>query len=275
MRKWNLFTGLIVLAALTGCSYWSTVPTRRVHSAASIPRYVDTSTVNFREGNPVPVGVNAGLAHGIAFSDVGNVHDATIFQAGVHFRRPRFAVGFMPYLGVAHPNHEGQGVFGSVLWYAIYFDAGEDWKLSAQNAFTAANKVAEDKGCANDKGNIFFSDCSGSTVSTTRAEVKVRDVGVTFTAEKRLGENDSLLVAPSLYWTWVSTSNRFDSDAPGNYAYRTHFWSPGLQAGYVMRFGGRFKMLTTALIGVHSVKSFRPDKAERMWMPTANVRFQF
>lgn len=271
-----LLLSIVLLAfalAATGCN---TVPTRRVHSAASVPRYVDTAPGEFSEnGKSTPVGVNAGFGHGIAFSDTGNVHDASIYHVGVNFRSEHFAAGWMPYIGDAHISHEGTGVLGSVLWYSLHFGGGNEWRFSYQNSLAAANKVIEDKGCENDKGTLFSSNCTGSPQSSTRAEVKVRDVGFILTAEKRVNDRDSVIIAPSVYWTWISTSNKLDTDPLNNFALRTHFWSPGLQLGYVMRFGGRFKMNVTAMAGAHSVKSFRTDRAQREIMPTADIRFQF
>lgn len=264
--------GIAISILLSGCN---TVPTRRVHAAASVPRYVDVNTANFSDGRSTPVGANAGIGHGIAFSDVGNVHDATIFHAGVNYRSPNFAAGFMPFLGSAHIQHEGTGVLGSMLWLAVHFGGGDEWKFSYQNSFAASNKTIEDKGCENDRGTFFTSNCAGSPQSSTRAEVKLRDVGFILTAEKRVNGRDSVLIAPSIYWTWISTSNKLDVDPAGNFGLRTHFWSPGLQVGYTMRFGERFKMLVTAMAGAHSVMTFRTDKAQREWMPTADVRFQF
>lgn len=267
-----LIIGLALTALLSGCN---TVPTRRVHAAATVPRYVDVHPANFSDGDSWPVGANAGYAHGIAFSDVGNVHDATVVHAGVNFRSKHFAAGWLPYYGKAHIQHEGTGDFGSALWMAFHFGGGNEWKFSYQNSLGAMNKVAEDKGCENDRGGLFYSNCTGSPQSSTRAEVKVRDVGFILTAEKRVGGRDSVLIAPSVYWTWISTTNKLDFDPSGNFALRTHFWSPGLTIGYTMRFGNRFKGLVTAMVGAHSVMSFRPDKATREWMPTGNLRFQF
>lgn len=267
-----LIIGLALTALLSGCN---TVPTRRVHAAASVPRYVDVNTANFSDGESTPVGANAGIGHGIAFSDVGNVHDATIVHAGVNFRSPHFAAGWLPYFGKAHIQHEGTGVLGSAVWMAFHFGGGNEWKFSYQNSFAASNKTIEDKGCENDRGTFFTSNCTGSPQSATRAEVKVRDVGFLLTAEKRVGGRNSILIAPSVYWTWISTSNKLDVDPSNNFGYRTHFWSPGLTVGYTMRFGNRFKMLVTAMAGAHSVMTFRPDKAGREWMPTADLRFQF
>ena len=84
-----------------------------------------------------------------------------------------------------------------------------------------------------------------------------------------------MIIAPSVYWTWISTSNKLDVDVVNNFAYRTQFWSPGVTVGYVLRFGNRFKGVVTAMIGAHSVRYFRPDKSDRQWMPTADLRFQF
>ncbi len=267
-----LLSSIFLLMVLTSCN---TVPTRRMHAAASVPRYVDSSPATFREEKPLPVGFNSGYSHGIAFSDTGNVHDATVFNVGVNFRSRHFAAGWMPYLGAAHIDHEGSGVLGSLLWMAIHFGGGNEWKFSYQNSVANSVKTVEDKGCENDKGSIFHSNCEGSPQSATRAEVDVLDVGFIVTAEKRVGEKDSFLIAPSVYWTSIATSNKLDVNPSGNFNLRTHFWSPGLQLGYVMRFGGRFKMLVTAMAGAHSVKTFRTDKAERQIMPTGNLRFQF
>ncbi len=263
---------LVFALAATGCN---TVPTRRVHAAASIPRYVDVAPAEFQEEKGWPVGLSAGYAHGIAFSDTGNVHDATLFHIGPNFRSKHFAAGYMPFLGAAHINHEGSGVLGGILWYSVHFGGGNEWKFSWQNSISGSNKTIEDKGCPNDKGSIFSSNCTGSPTSITRAEVDVTDVGFTFTAQTRVGERDSFLIVPSIYWTKIETSNRLDSDPTGNFTLNTHFWSPGLQLGYVMRFGSRFKNSITAMAGATSVKSFRTDKADRMIMPVGNLRWQF
>ncbi len=269
--------GLLLIAATAATLLFSAcnnIPTSRVHSAASIPRFVDVNNGSFVESPRAGVGMSVGTGYGLAFSDVGNVHGSEIFHVGVSYRNSRFAFGWTPYLGQAQVSLEGTGGFGSALWLALYFGGGNNWRFSYQNTYTVVKKTNEMKGCEN--GNFFlYTNCAGNPESVSLSEVHVKEVGFILTAEHRLHDHDSILFAPSLYWTWITTTNRFDPDPSGDYVLRTNFWSPGLQLGYVMRSGERLNMAWTLMVGAQWVKTFRPDRAVRELMPTAELKFQF
>ncbi|MGZ3700466.1 MAG: hypothetical protein ACXVB9_16995 [Bdellovibrionota bacterium] len=268
------YVALTALLALT-LSACNTVPTSRVHAAASVPRFVDVTNYSFTEGEKGPVGMSAGMGYGVGWSDVGNSVGSEIFHVGVSYRTPHVAFGWTPFLGEAQVSHEGTGMFGSALWFAAYFGGGNEWRFSYQNSFTIANKTAEVTGCANDLDGIFGTNCTQSTPSTSRAEVKVKDVGFLFTAEKRVGDHDSFLISPAAYWTYIVTSNSLDSDPASNFIRRTNFWSPGLQVAYLIRGGEKLTTVTTFMLGAQWIKTFRPDRAVRELLPTFDIKFQF
>jgi hypothetical protein len=270
---WKTVIALIWILAFPACN---TVPVARVHSAASIPRFVDVNPESFaQEKQKSAIGMNAGVGYGLSFSDVGNAYGSQIYHIGINYRNPKIAFGWTPYLGLAQVSHEGTGVFGSVLWLALNFGGGDNWRFSYQNTYTAVTKTNEDKGCAHDTGFFFYSSCPIGTESSTRAEVKVRDLGFILTAEYRLHDSDSLLIAPAAYWTWISTGNKLDVDPNGDYTRRTSFWNPGLQLGYVTRFGEKLNKACILMAGAQWVKTFRPDWAVRELLPTADLKFQF
>ena len=266
-----------VALALSACSL-NTAPQNRVHSAASVPRFVDVNNFPFEDdgnGKHIPVGVAAGLGYGSAWSDEGNVSGAEILHVDVHFRSPHFAAGWMPFFGEAAVTHEGTGVFGSTLWAAYHFGGGELWRFSAQSSYTVSNQITEDKGCARANWTIFTTSCTGQPESSTRAEVNVRDVGIVITAEHNLGSRNSLIAAPALHWMDVSGSSKLDSNPSGDYARRDTFWNPSFQVGYVHHFGERFRNSIAFLAGAEYAKTFRPDRVTRDWVPTLDGRWQF
>lgn len=272
----NYVVHLFVVAGLLAFFACSSVPTRRTHAVASLPRLVDINYSNFAS-NPertAGVGGSAGIGYGIAYSDVGNVHNSRIVHFGIHYRHPQVAFGWTPFVAHAQVSHEGTGMIGSVLWAAVHFGGGNRWRYSYQNTFTMASKVAEEQGCEDDY-NPFFTSCAGKPVSTARSEVRMRDVGFIFTADLRVGEKDSILFAPAAYWTWISASNKLDHSSVGDFHHRTSFWSPGMQIGYVSRIDSKLLSSFTILAGAQWAKTFRPGRVVREWTPTADARFQF
>ena len=106
-------------------------------------------------------------------------------------------------------------------------------------------------------------------------ETKLFDYGLIFTAERALSEHGSLLFVPAIYYTRANSGNHLDSNPAGDLTLRTQFWSPGFQLGYIHRMGEEVKSLLALMAGLHSVKTFRPDRAVREVVPTADLRFQF
>jgi len=227
----------LALAALLLSGCVDTTPRTRIHSVASVPRFVDINNFTFEEDKlegKSGIGANFGAGMGTAWSDVGNVHGAQIYHAGIHLRGKGFAVGWMPYFAAAQVTHEGTKGFGSTLWGSVSFGGGGDWRFSYQNSFSLMTKVAEDQGCQKD--DIFFG-CTAQQKYQTRSEVVIRDVGFVLTAEKHVGARNSVLVAPALHWTYLAASSQLDVDPANDYVRRTTFWSPSFQVGYVTRFG--------------------------------------
>jgi hypothetical protein len=227
------------------------------------------------EGKKESFGANVGAGYGTAWSDVGNVYGAEIYHVGINVRHDQWALGWMPFFGVAKVSHEGTHGWGSTLWGAYHFGGGNAWRFSAQGSFTYSSKTAEEQGCQNGVYAIFLVDCTGQPVSTTRSQVIIRDGGVVLTAERKIGARSSLLFMPGAHYTYISASNELDTDPANNTMYRTSFWSPGIQLGFATRFGDRSPTMLVLLAGAEYAKSFRPDRAVREWVPSLDARLQF
>lgn len=264
-----LATPLLLLA---GCSYQQLY---RTHSAASVPRLLDVNPYSFREeeARKELVGMQGGASYGLAWADSGKVHGAKVVHGGVSVRGARIAAGWTPYWADAQVSHEGTGGFGSFLWFAAHFGGGPRWRFSFKANYAYMLKTNEKDNC--DAGSIVFSRTSCPPTKWAHSEVNVKDVGLLLTAETRLSERDSLVLAPGAYWTRVDAGNKLDTDPSGDYARRTHFWSPALQVGYARDLSGTAPLKLAVWLGAQWVKTFEPGQEKRQLMPTGTVALHY